>query len=125
ADAMGLHINVLWLVGLGGIAALAGAVDAKNGRALSAVAGALVLGSMGLYIGSALVLVFAWGAWITLGASATALVVAASAPNPPLPRGTNTVSIGTPPTSATTVGYSIGSGQRSRASTCVSLRSPA
>ena len=80
ADAWGLHLSVLWLVPVGGVCALAAASGPK-GRILAAVAGVLVLGSMGLYIGSAMALVFAWGAWITLGASATALVLAVIAPN--------------------------------------------
>ena len=79
SDAMGLHLNLLWLVGIGGVVALAAA--GPRGQLMSALAGVLVLGSLALYIGSALVAVFAWGAWITLGASATALVVGITAPD--------------------------------------------
>ena len=80
ARAIGIHIRVLWLIPVAGVTALASARSA-NGKKLAAVAGIAVFGSMLWMIGSVANLVFAWGAWTTLAASATALALGVLAPS--------------------------------------------
>jgi hypothetical protein len=79
--AMGLHLDILWLVLVGGVCAIASGLGARNARALAAAAGISVIGSLVMYVGTAVWAVSAWGAWITLGAAATALVVGLIAPH--------------------------------------------
>ena len=82
AAAIGINIKVLWLIPVAGIAALAsGGITGTRGRNIAAVAGIAVFASMMWMIGSVANLVFAWGAWSTLGASATALALGVLAPS--------------------------------------------
>jgi hypothetical protein len=81
AAALGINIKILWLIPVAGIAALASAgIAGTRGRNIAAVSGIAVFGSMLWMIGSVANLVFAWGAWATLGASATALALGVLAP---------------------------------------------
>jgi hypothetical protein len=66
--------NVLWAIPVGGFLGLASAGN-KEGARLAALGGALVYGSLLLVIGLVAYLIFGIGAWIALGASATALVI--------------------------------------------------
>ncbi|HTL32781.1 MAG TPA: hypothetical protein VL326_06640 [Kofleriaceae bacterium] len=68
--------NVLWAIPVGGVLGLfsAGASD-KEGSRLAALGGGLVYGSLILVIGLVAYVVFGWGAWLALGASATSLVI--------------------------------------------------
>jgi hypothetical protein len=78
---MGINVKVLWLIPVAGVASLAAsAMATKPGRNITAVSGIAVFGSILWMIGSVANLVFAWGAWATLGASATALALGVLAP---------------------------------------------
>jgi hypothetical protein len=81
AAALGINIKILWLIPAAGIAAIvaSGMADTR-GRNLALVSGIAVFGSILWMIGSVANLVFAWGAWATLGASAIALVLGLTAP---------------------------------------------
>jgi hypothetical protein len=82
AQAIGIHIKILWLIPVAGVAALASmGMPGARGRNIAAVAGIAVFGSMLWMIGSVANLVFAWGAWATLGASATALAIGVLGPS--------------------------------------------
>ena len=79
--ALGVNIKILWLIPLAGVAAIASTKQARPGaNKLALVAGLAVFGSMLWMIGSVANLVFAWGAWATLGASTTALALGVLAP---------------------------------------------
>ena len=67
--------NVLWAIPVGGVLGLLGAGNSKEGGRLSALGGSLVYGSLLLVIGAVAYVMFGYGAWLALGASATALVV--------------------------------------------------
>nr|HEX4313727.1 hypothetical protein [Kofleriaceae bacterium] len=77
----GLTVAVLWFVMIGGVCALAAAAGGARAKLLSAAAGVLVLGSITFSVASTLWTVSAWGAWITLGASVTALLIGVIAPH--------------------------------------------
>jgi hypothetical protein len=82
ASAFGINTAVLWSIPLAGIAAIASSNMASvRGRRVALIAGLAVIGSMVWFIGSIANVVFAWGAWATFGASATALVVGLAAPS--------------------------------------------
>jgi hypothetical protein len=66
--------NVLWAIPVGGVLGLLSAGNKESGR-MAALGGSLVYGSMLLVIALIAYLVFGFGAWIALGASATALVI--------------------------------------------------
>jgi hypothetical protein len=81
AAAIGINIKILWLIPAAGAAAIAAAgMPNTRGRNIAAVAGIAVFGSMMWMIGSVANLIFAWGAWSTLAASATALALGVLAP---------------------------------------------
>ena len=67
--------NVLWAVPVGGVLGILGAGNSKEGGRLSALGGGLVYGSLLLVIGLVAYMVFGYGAWLALAASATSLVV--------------------------------------------------
>lgn len=75
----GISSNVLWLVPVGGVLGLLSAGNKENGK-LAATAGILVFGSILFVIAMVAILVFGLGAWIALGASTLALVIAVVAP---------------------------------------------
>ena len=82
ADAFGLSIKVLWLIPLGGAAAIvSGTMTGPRGKWLAAGSGIAVFGSMLWMMGSLANLVFAWGAWATLAGSACALAIGVLAPS--------------------------------------------
>ena len=82
ADMFGFSTAVLWLIPLAGIAALiASNQTGIRGRRLALGAGVAVFASILWFIGSIANMVFAWGAWATFGASATALVLGLVAPD--------------------------------------------
>ena len=66
--------NVLWAIPVGGVLGVISAGN-KEGAKLAALGGGLVYGSLLLVIGLIAYLVFGLGAWMALGASATALVL--------------------------------------------------
>ena len=77
----GINVKVLWLIPVAGIAAIASAKKTGPGaKKIALVSGIAVFGSMLWMIGSVANLFFAWGAWTTLGASATALALGVLAP---------------------------------------------
>jgi hypothetical protein len=81
SDMFGLSTAVLWLIPLAGIAACASAnMTGIRGRRIALFSGVAVFASILWFIGSVANLVFAWGAWATFGASATALVIGLLAP---------------------------------------------
>ena len=81
ADVFGLS-TVLWLVPVAGITACASAnMTGVRGRRLALFSGIAVFASILWFIGSIANMIFAWGAWATFGASATALVVGVIVPN--------------------------------------------
>ena len=81
AAAFGISVRVLWLIPVAGLAAVASTARAgAAGKRVAAIAGVAVYGSLLWMIGSVANLIFAWGAWITLGASATALALGVLAP---------------------------------------------
>ena len=81
SDMFGLSTAVLWLIPLAGIAACASAnMTGIRGRRVALFSGVAVFASILWFIGSVANLVFAWGAWATFGASATALVIGLLAP---------------------------------------------
>ena len=82
ADMFGLSTAALWLIPLAGIAALISSNKTGiHGRRLALGAGIAVFASILWFIGSIANMVFAWGAWATFGASATALVLGLVAPD--------------------------------------------
>lgn len=82
AKAVGINMNVMWLTGAAGIAAITSALIAPAwSRKLAAAAGIAVFVSFFWLLASVANVVFAWGAWTTLGASATALALGILAPN--------------------------------------------
>lgn len=81
AAALGVNIKILWLIPVAGIAAIASTKQTGPGASkLALVSGLAVFGSMLWMIGSIANLVFAWGAWATLGASTAALAIGVLAP---------------------------------------------
>jgi hypothetical protein len=81
ADMFGVS-TVLWLIPLAGITACASAnMTGARGRRVALFSGVAVFASILWFIGSIANMIFAWGAWATFGASATALVVGVIAPN--------------------------------------------
>lgn len=78
ARMMGISVRVLWLIPLAGVGAIAS--SAVGGKKLAIASGLGVFGALMWMIGSVANMVFAWGAWMTLGASAIALVVGVLAP---------------------------------------------
>ena len=88
ADLFGLS-TVLWLIPIAGVTACASAnMTGVRGRNVALFSGIAVFASILWFIGSIANMIFAWGAWATFGASATALVVGVIAPNrrpPPRP----------------------------------------
>jgi hypothetical protein len=82
ADMFGLSTAILWLIPLAGIAALGSSnMTGMRGRRIALGAGLAVFASVMWFIGSIANMVFAWGAWATFGASATALVLGLVAPD--------------------------------------------
>ncbi len=82
ASAFGIHTVVLWAIPLAGIAALVSSnMIGLRGRRVALIAGLAVFGSIVWFIGSVANVVFAWGAWATFAASATALVLGLVAPS--------------------------------------------
>jgi hypothetical protein len=82
AAMFGISTAVLWLIPLAGIAAIvASNQTGSRGRRLALGAGIAVFASILWFIGSIANMVFAWGAWATFGASATALVLGLVAPD--------------------------------------------
>ncbi|HUS33154.1 MAG TPA: hypothetical protein VMZ53_31850 [Kofleriaceae bacterium] len=67
--------NVLWAIPVGGVLGLFSVGNKGEGAKLAALGGSLVYGSLLLVIGLIAYTVFGLGAWIALGASATALVL--------------------------------------------------
>ncbi len=81
AAVFGISIRVLWLIPVAGLAALASsAMAGAQGKRVAAIAGIAVYGSLLWMIGSVANLIFAWGAWLTLAGSATALALGVLAP---------------------------------------------
>jgi len=81
SDMFGFNTAVLWLIPLAGIAACVSSnMVGIRGRRVALFAGVAVFASILWFIGSVANLVFAWGAWATFGASATALVIGLVAP---------------------------------------------
>ncbi|MEO8840303.1 MAG: hypothetical protein ABI591_21540 [Kofleriaceae bacterium] len=81
ADMFGFSTAALWLIPLAGIAACASAnMIGIRGRRVALFSGVAVFASILWFIGSVANMVFAWGAWATFGASATALVIGLLAP---------------------------------------------
>jgi hypothetical protein len=81
SDMFGISTAVLWSIPLAGIAACASAnMIGVRGRRVALFSGVAVFASILWFIGSIANLVFAWGAWATFGASATALVIGLLAP---------------------------------------------
>jgi hypothetical protein len=82
AAMFGISTAVLWLIPLAGIAAIVASNQTGiRGRRLALGAGIAVFASILWFIGSIANMVFAWGAWATFGASATALVLGLVAPD--------------------------------------------
>jgi hypothetical protein len=75
----GISSDVLWLVPVGGVLGLLSAGNKENGK-LAVTAGGMVFGSILFVIAMVAILVFGLGAWIALGASTLALVIAVVAP---------------------------------------------
>lgn len=67
--------NILWAIPVGGALGVFGAGNKDTGAKLAGLGGSLVYGSLLLTIGLVAYMMFGWGAWIALGASATALVI--------------------------------------------------
>jgi hypothetical protein len=81
ARELGIFVNILWLIPVAGVAALVSpGMSGTRGRYIAGASGVAVFGSMLWVIGSIANLVFAWGAWVTFAASATALVLGVLAP---------------------------------------------
>lgn len=81
AAAIGINVKVLWLIPIAGIAAIVSAKQTgPRAKKIALVSGIAVFGSMLWMLGSVANLVFAWGAWTTLGASAAALALGVLAP---------------------------------------------
>lgn len=78
ARMMGISVRVLWLIPLAGVGAIAS--SAVGGKKLAIASGLAVFGALMWMIGSIANMVLAWGAWMTLGASAIALVIGVLAP---------------------------------------------
>ena len=66
--------NILWAIPVGGVLGVISAGN-KEGAKLAALGGGLVYGSLLLLMAVVAYLIFGLGAWIALGASATALVI--------------------------------------------------
>jgi hypothetical protein len=82
AAMFGISTAVLWLIPLAGVAAIVASNQTGiRGRRLALGAGIAVFASILWFIGSIANMVFAWGAWATFGASATALVLGLVAPD--------------------------------------------
>jgi hypothetical protein len=81
AHAFGINVKIMWLIPVAAIAAISSSASASvANRRLALASGAIIGGSVIWSIGSAANLVMAWGAWLTLGASAVALVLGILAP---------------------------------------------
>ncbi len=82
ASAFGITLSVLWLIPIAGATAIASSMmSGPRGRGVAAISGLAVFGSMVWMLGSVANLVFAWGAWTTLAASACALALGVLAPS--------------------------------------------
>jgi hypothetical protein len=80
ASCLGIHLRVMWLLPVAGIAAIAGAAHPQGGK-IAIGAGIAVYGSILYIMLSAARLVFGYGAWAALGASVVALVLGVLAPS--------------------------------------------
>lgn len=79
--AMGINVGVMWLSGIAGVTAILSALSTKPwSRWVAAMSGIAVYASFFWVMGSVVNMILAWGAWATLGASATALVLGVLAP---------------------------------------------
>jgi hypothetical protein len=67
--------NVLWAIPVGGILGIISAGNKDTGAKIAGLGGGLVYGSLLLVVGLVAYAIFGLGAWIALGASATALVI--------------------------------------------------
>lgn len=83
ARMMGISVRVLWLIPLAGVGAIIS--GGAGGKKLAVASGLGVFGALMWMIGSVANMVLAWGAWMTLGASAIALVVGVLAPGASAP----------------------------------------
>jgi hypothetical protein len=82
AAMFGISTAALWLIPLAGLAAIASSnTTGLRGRRIALASGIAVFASILWFIGSVANMVFAWGAWATFGASATALVLGLVAPD--------------------------------------------
>ncbi|MGE0548684.1 MAG: hypothetical protein AB7O24_23675 [Kofleriaceae bacterium] len=69
-------LKILWLIPVGGLLSIAGALSSRRTPNLLAIlGGVVVLGSISWWLLQALDVVFAFGAWSALGASTIALVL--------------------------------------------------
>jgi hypothetical protein len=75
-SALGWSYRLLWLVPAAGVLGVISAGSAATGGKLAVIAGVAVYGVFVYLIGAGALAVFGLGAWIALGASAVALVIA-------------------------------------------------